>query len=1008
MTGTMFVRPLGITLTLVGMILLAVPPAWAQEPGTIQGRVVNAVTGAPLPGTQVVIAGTSRGALAGRDGTYVLRSVPPGTLELRATRIGYGSVTESVTVSAGGTASVDFLLREVAIEIEGVVVSAIGQRQLRREIGNSVATLRMDDIETGPVNTIQELLSGRAAGVTVRQGGGTTGQTHRIRIRGANSASLSNEPLIVIDGIRVSNIGPQFTSTSSDGQTASRLNDLDPEHIESIEILKGPAAAALYGTAGANGVIQIRTRRGEAGQLRWRVYSEYGTVEEESDFPESVRAFDGSTLCPLAFSDASQAEGNCTPTRFERFDVLGDPRTTPFRSGRRQQSGVSASGGSSRATFFISVDDEREDGVYRSNELDRTNVRANFRGQLTDRLDVSGSSGFVVTRLTLPQNDNNAFSMILNGLLGETALPEDDPCGIYRLGLCPDEVETRREASDTDRFVGSLSADWRALDWLTINGTAGVDYIGQHDHTLQEAGTRYAIFGSPFAEGFRESHRIQNWTYSALTSAQASYALSPDVQLTSSAGVNLNHSILRRTQGFGAGLLGGTSSLAGTSSLFSVTEQNQEIVTLGGFLRQQVSYRDRLFVSGSVRGDDDSAFGEAFDLIIYPAAQVAWVASEEDFFPRLPGLSQLRLRAAFGESGLRPGFRQAQTFFTAQSVALSGTDVSAITVGGTGNPELKPERTREWELGFDLGLFQDRVGLETTVYRKTSRDALVSRRLAPSLGLSESQFVNLASVENEGLEATLRSTLLDRRHLRLAVDLNASWNSNEVLGLGEGVDDIVFGVGGDSQRHTEGHSLGSYFTRRIVSYDDADGNGILTPDEVELTDEPEFVGHSLPTRQVAVSPTLTLLGHVRLSAHFEHQGGHRLNNHTRFFRCGTSVGFFRCDEAFDPETPVEDQLPTAAWFAGASREGFMEKADFWKLRELALTLTLPPDWAGRYTRGALSGADLTISGRNLATWTDYSGVDPEMNNSGPANFATADFFTQAPVRYWTARVSVTF
>jgi TonB-linked SusC/RagA family outer membrane protein len=1001
---------------LIALLCFASPSAAvAQNVGTIRGTVRVAETGEPLSTTVIQVLGTSRSALSGLDGSYTISGVAAGEVQVRATFIGYTTDVLNVTVTAGGTAVADFALRQTAVPLSGIVVSATGEAQARRELGNSVGNIPVQEMELGPINTMQELLTGRTAGVTVRSSGGTTGAGHRIRIRGANSASLSNEPLLIIDGVQVTSRGGQFISTASSGQTAVRINDLNPEDIESIEILRGPAASALYGTAAANGVIQIVTRKGRTGPAQWSYYAEYGELEDKNDFPDNVRAYGRApngtrVLCPLFGATVSQANRNCQPQEYEVLNVLKDPRTTPFRTGTRHKLGANVSGGSATTTFYLSGELEDENGVYATNDVSHVNGKATVRTELRDGLSFTASSNYVTSRLTLPQNDNNAFSFILNGLLGETSLDSDeDRNDAYRVGLGPDVIETRHETSETDRFVGSLDMSWQALPWLSVSATGGVDYIGQHDHVLQEGGTGFAIFGSPFAEGFRTSHRFQSWVYSLNSSASAGRQLTENIRSTTVLGLNYTAGIFGRTAAFGAGLLGGTESLNGTSTLFAVEEEHQEVITVGTLLRQQLSYRERLFLAASVRGDRDSAFGSEAGLAWYPSMSASWVVSEEGFFPQVPLLSQLRLRAAWGQSGLRPGFRNAETFFTAVTVRVDGEETTGITVSGTGNPDLKIERTEELELGFDLGLVEDRFGVEFTYYDKSSKDALVSRPLAPSLGLTGAQFVNLAAVSNKGAELTLRGDLVNFAGARLSLTTTGSWNKNRLVELGQDVDDIIFGLSGDTQRHKAGYPLGSYFQRQILDWSDEDDNGIIEPGEVILSDSANYLGQPIPTREITIAPELTLFNNlVRITSLFDHQGGHHIYNATNDFRCSASVQFFRCRSNFDPATPAEEQAKNAAVFQSGTFDGFIEPADFWKLREVSVTVQAPRSLLGRFG-DFMDGLSLTLSGRNLATWTDYSGIDPEVSFSGHAsNHTSADFFTQPPVRYFTARISASF
>jgi TonB-dependent starch-binding outer membrane protein SusC len=993
-------------------------PAWAtaQERGTVVGTVVDAATMQPIVGAQITVVGTQLGTLTNQQGRFVIPNVAAGAREIRAIRIGFSEGRQAVTVAPGETVTIDFQLREMAVPLEGIVATAPGMQERRRAIGNAIESLRIDDMDLGPVTNMQELLTARASNVQVVHSGGTAGTGSRVRIRGLHSASLTNEPLIVIDGIRMTGQGDQYTQGASSGQAASRLNDLNAQDIENIEIIKGPAAAALYGTAAANGVIMITTRRGAAGPARWSAYTEMGVVQEHNSYPTAYHANGTVTATGAATQNCtifSQAAGTCTINEIVGFNVLEDSRTRPFRDGFRQKYGLSVSGGVENTSYYFSGDWESEEGVLEWNEVDRANVRANVRAQLSPNFTLSANSGFMRNNLLIPQNDNNAFGVMINGLM-RNRVPFDavQPDEIWRVGLSPQRVHAREERQQVDRFIGSMTADWRPRDWMTFTSTGGLDLINQHDNTFSPPGAYLGvIFGSPHAEGFRASHRNQTWNWTWNNTLTAIYDITPGLVGTTNVGTSFHTTRHERTYAFGAGLLGGANSLNAASSLFSVTETNREIVTVGALARQQLAWQDRLFVAASIRGDDNSAFGTEFGLALYPAVSASWVMSDEAFFPELDFLNTVRLRAAWGRSGLFPAFRQADTWFSPVAVQVEGAELAAITVGGTGNPDLEPETSQEFELGFDIGLLQDRLSLEGTWYNKTSKNALVNAVLAPSLGLGARQMRNIGAVQNTGFETTVNARVLTTGPVTGGVRLTASWNTNELTDLG-GEESIIFGLGGDTQRHVEGYPLGGFWHPRITEWADTNGDGII--DFVDVTrgadglPEAVYHGPAFPTRNISVGFDVNMLGWIRASALFEHRGGNIIYNGTDFFLCGTSVGNMRCLEGFDPAagTP-ERQAAILASLQGLTRAGMFEKADFTRFRELSVTFTAP-DQVVRTLPGA-RGASLTVAGRNLALWTDYTGTDPELNFGGQnSDFWMADFFTQPPIRHWMARIDLNF
>jgi TonB-dependent starch-binding outer membrane protein SusC len=1004
------------TAAAAAALLCAAPAVAAAQTGSVTGTVVDQATNEPLRGAQVSVAGTNLGTLTNAEGSYTIRNVPAGEQELRATIIGYRTGRETVTVAADEVATASFALQQTAIAVEGLVVTATGEQARRRELGNTVSQISVPDVELAPVNRFSDILQGRAAGVTVQPSGGTTGTGARIRIRGSASVSLSNEPLLIIDGVRVSN-APQAHSIGVGGQAPSRLEDINPEDIENIEILKGPAASALYGTAAANGVIQITTRRGRAGVPSWNAYTELGRVADRTAWPANFEAIDAEGgWCPTPFQalgicqiddiltwnplmDRPEREGGHGISNPEGLSAFDDGRASPFRDGNRRQIGVNVSGGGDVATYYFSAEREGEDGVFLNNELDRVSLRANVRSNIRDDLDLAVSTGYTTSDLSLPQNDNNILGLVSNGLLG---FAEDVPRTRGYAPVGPDqiyEIDTRQQV---DRFVGSANANWRPLDWLSFVGTAGLDFLGRHDNeTIQPGRVAFA----DYPEGRRISNRIQVANYTGNFGGTATFEINPNLISTTSAGAQYHQEVFRGTYASGWQLLEGSESLAGTNARFAVSEVNQDVRTLGGYLQQQFGFNDRLFLTGAVRGDDNSAFGADFGLVLYPSLSASWVIGEEDWFPQIDALSSLRLRASYGQSGLRPGFRQALTFLSPVAVAVEGVDAPGFTIGGAGDPDLAPEISSEFEAGFDLGLLEERLGLEFTYYNKTSRDALVFRRLAPSLGVATGRYENIGSVRNEGLEALLNAAILDLPTAQWDATLGVSTNRNELLELAEGVEPIIFGLGGDSQRHQPGFPLGGYWAYPLEGWEVGE-NGVVGPGDVEIGAEQEYRGTPFPKYEVSLSSSVTLFDLVRLSALVDHHGGHTLLNSTEEFRCA----FFICEGLNNPDAPESDQaraIAAAQYNFGlpSTIDGFLEDATFTKLREASITLMSPPAWTDRLR---VQGLSLTLSGRNLATWTNYTGADPEMNFGGQQNFMTADFLTQPPVRYYTARVNLTF
>jgi len=582
------------------------------------------------------------------------------------------------------------------------------------------------------------------------------------------------------------------------------------------------------------------------------------------------------------------------------------------------------------------------------------------------------------------------------------------------------------------RFVGGLNATYQPLSWLTAVGQAGLDVNNLLENQLTPANV-VTYINQTLIDGFRGQDRLQNMNYSLNGSATANFTISPSLKSLTAVGAQYLNEQQHFTLASGRNLVPGTGSLATAGAGAVVNEGNQTIITVGGYLREQLAWRDRLFFTAAMRADENSAFGENFSLAKYPSASLSWVASEEDFFRNLPvlggaWLNQLRLRTSYGESGQKPGFRQADTYLSGVAVAdKSSTELTAVIIGGTGNPNLRPEKSKEYEVGFDVSALDNRIGMTYTFYNKRTVDQLVARTLPPSLGVAQTQFFNLGEGLNRGHEISLNLTALDLSVAKLELLVSGTTLKNELVRLSNDPSATVPAIyfNGGLQRFQEGFPAGAFFQPKIVSTQDKNGDGLIGtagcvadfanhlastgPNcEVTLGDSSgtaSYIGPVLPTREFSFVPTATLFNsRLRLSANINHRAGHYVYNNTEEFRC-TSSAFFNCQAINDKNVDQTSYLAAVAKLAGnTSSVGYIEKGDFTKLREVSATITLPERWAAKARARSLA---LTIAGRNLKTWTKYKGFDPEVNAS-TGSFTQFDFLTQPPLRFWTTRFDLSF
>ncbi len=1003
------------TVTGLAIALFAAPAA-AQDRGVITGTITDASTGAPLIGVQVVVEGTTIGGLTAANGRFRIQSVPTGTRTVRAILIGYGPVTEVVSIVAGETVVVDLALATSAIALDEVVVTAVGN-QRKRELGNAVGTIDAASItETAPVNSITDLLTGRTAGVQVAASSGQAGMGSRIRIRGSSSISLSNEPLLYVDGIRVESASPSVRFYTG-GQEPSRLNDFNPEDIESIEIIKGPAAATLYGTEAANGVIRITTKQGRGGETRWNAWIETGLVQEKTLYPDNYAGLDasgGSFAESCLLQD--ELDGLCTQTGIAQYQVLNDPDpmfNPRLDDGNRQQYGLSVSGGSERINYYLSAELEDETGPYtlpgrdraflegvgipisstteRPEQLERVSVRANLNGQVAENATVQLRAGYLTSNHSFLANDNNSFGFLPSAFFGGAFQGRSDSWGFQD----PAQLFARDVYQNIERFTGSLGANWTPLEWLAGRANVGLDYTSRNDVSFH-----HRDVGVPGQTnlGRKDNSYFNIFQYTVDFGGTATFDIADNITSKTSAGVQYFRNIISGTDAWGIDIVNGAKSIGASAENFS-DEFTTEDKTLGTFIEQQFGINDRLFLTGAVRADDNSAFGRDFDAVIYPKLAVSWLLSEEDFFPEIGFLDQFRIRSAWGKSGLQPGSDDAIRTLAAEAITdPSDNTISGVSIGEVGNTLLEPEKSSEIEIGFDADMFGGRMGLEVTYYNKSTTDALVNAPLAPSLGASTSRWVNIGEVKNQGWEAAINASLMNTETVSWDATLSGSVNTNELIDLGDNPPI------GSQTRFIEGFPLGGQWGRPINSFTDTNGNGIIESGELSVGDTLEYIAPGLPTQEVSFTSSITLFERVRIYGLIDYKGDYVSYNNTERFRCR----FALCEPLVDRNATLENQARAVAavYHPSQTNAGYIEDASFFKLREVSATIFMPEEWAGAMKA---SRASFTVTGRNLKTWTDYTGVDPEINSAGAGdNFGTGEFLTQAPLRYWTLRFNFNF
>lgn len=986
---------------LIAAVLLLFPPALlaGQQESVITGRVVS-VQGPPVAGATVQLVGTARRTVTGSDGTYRL-TVPAGTHRIRAESLGFRNVTEQVTVAASQSRTLNFALPTMQVELEEIVVSVTAGDTRRKEVGVDIAAIDVDEqIENAAVTDVSSLLNGRVGNVTVTPGSGDVGAGSRIRIRGINSLTQDNNPLLIVDGVRANN---NTAVGITRGQTFSRFNDINPDDVESIQVVKGPAATALYGSEAAAGVIVIQTKKGRAGQTSFTLSAEQGWMEDVFDYPDNyadVTPFGITSPSDPRISQFRTEQNPVTGQVFVLDNPFEDVDTSPFDTGRLASYDLSVTGGSDDFNYYTSLRREDRTGVLPSNDLEQTSFRGNFRAMPREDVSVTVSTGYLHSETRLPKGGNNTSGFFANALSGIpfSSLGTNGDClgtvlGFTGPGFCVKNGNTRaafdkiaavESSEDVDRFTASLQVDATPTSWLTVAATLGADVT---DQLFTDAIPFDPDVPFSFAAGG------ENFLTRPLTriltgdlSATARYRLNEAVGLQTSAGAQYFNTRIETISCEGrvfpndqATACDAAVSIRGFSDLL-------ENVEVGAYVQEQLAFNDYFFLTGSLRVDDNSALGEDEDVILSPSANTSLVLSDMPWW-RYDAVSDLRLRAGWGTASQSPRQYAADRTFVITRLAREGNVVAGLSPLDPGNPDLGPERNQEIELGFNAGFLDNRVGVDFTYFSRDTEDAILSRPVAPSTGFASNRFINIGRLENSGIETSINALLLERQNFNWEARFQFSTVHPEVADLG--IDNPIFV--GVSQVIQTGFAPGAYVSRVIVDAE-RDANGIIIPESIVYAEgnlgdgsDLRVVGQPTPTNEQSFSTTMTFFRRLRFSTLIDRKAGHQLFNGLLAARSPGSLS--RTGSRFGEEfafrqirsTPVEQAMMEQNELLGRHGAVFVEDADFIKWRELRLSYALPE---GLLRRLGTSAADIYFGGRNLYTWTEFSGLDPESLDYG--------------------------
>ncbi len=942
-----------------------VPGLLLAQYGSIEGRIVNAETNEPLPGANVLVAGTHIGAATYADGRFTLTRVPAGTHTIEARFVGFRSSRQQVTIEAGIVLELNFELTSSALQFDDIIVTGQARETRRREIGAVITSISTEGLQEAPVTSLSQLLQARAPGVLVQQSSGSVGMSSRIMLRGPTSLSQGVQPVIYVDGVRVDNSVASGVQTG--GNTWSGLDDINWADVERVEVIKGASASTLYGTQAASGVIQIFTKDGrrEARATSWTYNAQAGWNHVPASFLEPVSVY----------------------ANWFQEEIM--------RTGFYNQHQLSATGSVGGYNYYASLTYQDNQGMYKTNKVDYLNFRGNLQFLPREDLVLRINQAFSERSVFAPQDGNNIYSYLGNGLYG-------GPRGDFFQTDLSDYFDVRLKSM---RYQGSITMEYQPISDFNTRMTVGIDLLNT-DNTEFVPYQRIPLIPLGRKINTRRNSNLGTLEIASVYTTGIGNTISSNL----TAGFQAIKHDINWVQGVGRNFPMAGLETIGTAAITTSNEHRQETREYGFFVQERLGFYDIAFLTFGLRADRHSAFGIDFGWGWYPSVGISYVVSDHSFWQELFHDTEFRVRAQYGEAGRPPGtFDHLRTW-----TAIAARDGEpAVTTDNLGNPDLGPEVSQEMELGFDVSLWSNRINVELTYYNQKTQDALLPVRFPPSGGFLATQLENVASVDNRGLEIAFRSQIFRTNFLSWDAGINYSTNENEITEMADVPETTVQW----SQRNRVGYPVASFFADRIEF--DADGQLFLNEDT--------YIGPAFPTKTFQFSSNLNILRNININVLLDHAGGHYIQSSTMVwgallfvapddpvlgeeywnkpvFPATRQVWIEREQlqaEGLDANDPMNYSDPIIAAYALSAFVNLFQredgsiarmptgnhilKADYWRLREVTVSYNIP----ARFVRNiGMRNATIYVTGRNL--WRDVN----ELAMETEVNYQSFSEYTQ--------------
>ncbi|HEY0678621.1 MAG TPA: SusC/RagA family TonB-linked outer membrane protein [Chitinophagaceae bacterium] len=991
----------------------------------ISGRVTDA-NGNGLVGISVVVKNTTFGTSTEANGDYTLTAdLKPGTYSIELSGIGFKTREERLAVGNDNAYTLNAQLAEDPLGLDEVVVTGTSQGTTRRQLGSYISTVKGDQLAKASTGNVLAALQGKTPGAQIVQNTGDPGGSMSVRLRGVSTVNSSSEPLYIIDGVIVSNSARRVTNTQAayDGLISpapNRLVDINPADIERVEVLNGAAAAAIYGSRANAGVVQIFTKRGSTGApvVSFTTSINVNQLRKQVGTNQAPVKFGGPTDGPGAQTQdiLTTTLTNTTPvTRYNYWDYI-------FRDGIGTDNNISVRGGKDKTKYFASASYFYNQGIIKNTDFKRFSFRVNIDQEVAKWISFNAGLNYINSRGNEKPDGNSFFSPINSvTIIGNfhNIYARDADGRLQAVGergrINPVSIiEDFKQKQETNRIITSLGLRLRPFRDFTFDYTLGIDNVSQLGTTFIPPYTYNAspdFWGGglsldPTLNGYASAGNNHQFLINHEFNATLNKRIADDLESTTQLGYSIqyekgNYSVLQSR-----GLAPFVETVTGGSTVLPGIEQRSEISISGGYLQQNFKYKNRYFLTAAGRLDGSSVFGEDERNQFYLKLSGSYVVSEEGFWEK-SGLSGwwdfMKIRAAYGESGNLTGIDAYGRFNTYGASPLVGR-TALMSPGQLANENVKPEVQKELEIGTDMSFLDSRLNFTFNWYNKKVKDLLIGRFIAPTTGYT-SLLDNVGEVSNKGIEVQIGAVPVKQKDFSWEVDVIYNRNKNRVENIPQGL--IQFNLPAGSVSLLPGYGVGVFYGFFFAK--DANGNEIKNTTGIPLQErgvqnspstytvqrDANGLPSGTPLRKVIGDPNPDWSGTLvntfnykkfSLRAQFDAVQGVDIFNADFRTRQGVGNGSEFAEKEHRGELP-------RGYISGiyAIEEWRIDDGSFVKLRELSLTYSV-----GKLGK-VVNDLSLSLAGRNLISWDNYHGFDPETNAGGGSTIARGIDFGNVPI-----------